>query len=146
VNEGQSITVTATSMDTNVVPHPSIRYTSPNSTGYLVLFPGTSSGNTEVQLSVRDSGSGSNLFTRVFGVQMNRVKVTSIKTVSGDAFTLVWEGDSFASFQVVSTTNLVSAEWVPVSPVLTSTSEISSWITRPAAGETCRFYKIRLVE
>lgn len=56
-DEGQEITVTATSLSPAVVPHPTVNYTSPQSTGsLLVRSAANTSGAATINVKVRDDG------------------------------------------------------------------------------------------
>ena len=58
---GQSLTVTATSSDTGLIPNPTVNYTSPNATGTLNFTPvPNSNGVVTITVVVQDSGGTSN--------------------------------------------------------------------------------------
>ncbi len=73
-NEIQTLTVTATSANTALLPNPAVNYLSPNSTGSLSFTPVTSaSGSTTITVTVNDGGSSNNIVTRSFTVTVNPV-------------------------------------------------------------------------
>ena len=69
--ENQTLTLTAFSGSTNVVPHPSVNYTSPNSTGSLTLQPRVgASGSTIITVMVDDGGATNNTVIQTFIVDV----------------------------------------------------------------------------
>src|SRR5439155_13181661 len=70
----QTLTVTASSSDTNIVPNPTIDYTSPNDTGTLSFAPVTNAnGVVTMTVTVNDGGASNNIATRTFHVTVNPV-------------------------------------------------------------------------
>jgi len=58
---GQTITITASSNNTAVIPNPTVTYTSPNATGTLTFTPvANTSGTATVTVTVRDNGGTAN--------------------------------------------------------------------------------------
>ncbi len=73
-NENQFLTVTSTSSNTNLVPNPTIHYTSANTNGSLTFTPVTStSGSTTISVTVNDGGTSNNIVTRSFTVTVRPV-------------------------------------------------------------------------
>jgi hypothetical protein len=71
--EAQTLTVTATSGNTALIPHPTVTYTSPNATGSLSYTPvGNTGGSALITVTVMDNGGtdngGINVFSRSFTV------------------------------------------------------------------------------
>ena len=85
---GQTLTVTAASGNTALIPNPTVNYTSPNATGTLTFTPVTGAlGTTTVTVIVRDSGGTTN-----GGVD----SVTNFFSVTVLAVTNIWNpGGSF---------------------------------------------------
>ena len=76
--QSQFLTVVATSSNPNVVPNPTIAYTSPNTTGTLTYQPvANTSGTATITVTVMDSGSSTSTavstLTRTFTVTVNQV-------------------------------------------------------------------------
>ena len=68
-NENQTLTVTATSSNTGLIPNPTVHYTSANTTGSLTFTPVTyASGTATVTVKVNDGGTSNNIVTRTFTV------------------------------------------------------------------------------
>lgn len=68
-NENQTLSVTATSSNTTLLPNPTVIYTSPNSTGTLTFKPNAGqSGTAVVTVTVNDNWTVNNLFARTFTV------------------------------------------------------------------------------
>ena len=75
-NETQTLTITATSSDTAVVPHPTANYTSANTTGTLTFTPVlNASGTATIKVIVMDNGltanGGVDAVTNFFTVTIN---------------------------------------------------------------------------
>jgi hypothetical protein len=73
-NEFQTLTITATSSNTGLIPNPTVNYTSPNSTGSLTFAPlGFGFGNSTITVTVNDGGTSNNIVSRTFVVTVNAV-------------------------------------------------------------------------
>lgn len=73
-NETQSLTVTASSSNTGLIPNPTVTYASPNATGSLVFTPvANANGTATVTVNVDDGQGQNNLSTRTFVVTVNPV-------------------------------------------------------------------------
>ena len=91
-NETQTLTVTASSSNTGLIPNPIVTYTSPNATGSLAFTPvANASGSATVNVTVNDGGASNNIVTRTFTVTVNSVNdaptITALSnlTISEDA-------------------------------------------------------------
>jgi hypothetical protein len=68
-NETQNLVITAVSSDPSLVPHPPVTYTSPNSTGSLLLTaPGNGTGTATITVTVNDGQSANNTVVRTLTV------------------------------------------------------------------------------
>jgi methionine-rich copper-binding protein CopC len=56
----QSLTITATSSNTAILPHPTVSYTNPNSTGTLTFTPQSNVGTVTMTVKVKDDGGTAN--------------------------------------------------------------------------------------
>jgi hypothetical protein len=73
-NELQTLTVTASSSNTGLIPTPLVNYTSPNTTGSITFTPvPTANGSATITVSVNDGGASNNIVTRTFTVTVNPV-------------------------------------------------------------------------
>ncbi len=73
-NENQTLTVTATSSNPSLIPHPTVSYTSPSATGSLSFTPvPLAFGSATVTVQVNDGGASNNIVTRTFTVTVNPV-------------------------------------------------------------------------
>ena len=73
-NESQTLTVTATSSNTGLIPNPTVSYTSPNSTGSLTFAPAAFGfGSSTITVTVNDGGTSNNIVSRTFTVTVNAV-------------------------------------------------------------------------
>ena len=76
--ESQTLTVTATSDNTGLIPNPTVTYSSPNATGSLSFTPvANASGTATITVTVMDNGGtangGVNTFSQSFTVTVNPV-------------------------------------------------------------------------
>ena len=163
-NEPQTLTITATSSDTAVVPHPVVTYTSPEAVGSLQFTPVTNaSGVATVTVTVDDGGVTNRALVRTFTVTVTPVNdppvisaLTNL-TLLEDApsatqpFLIADVETSADSLQLSATssnTNLVSAadivlggagssRTVSVTPALNQNgSSLITVTVRDAAGDT----------
>ena len=77
-NESQTLTVTATSNNTALIPNPIVTYTSPNATGSLAFTPvANTSGTATITVTVTDNGgtanSGVNAISQSFIVTVTEI-------------------------------------------------------------------------
>ena len=73
-NEIQTLTVTAISSNTGLIPNPTVNYTSTNSTGSLTFVPvANKTGTATVTVTVNDGGTSNSNVTRTFTVTVNAV-------------------------------------------------------------------------
>lgn len=73
-NESQTLTVTASSSNTGLIPNPTVTYTSPNATGSLAFTPvANANGLATISVTVNDGASSNNIVTRTFTVTVNAV-------------------------------------------------------------------------
>ena len=73
-NESQTLTVTATSSNTALIPNPTVTYASPATNGTLTLYPVTNTfGSATITVTVNDGGATNNTVTRTFTVTVNPV-------------------------------------------------------------------------
>jgi hypothetical protein len=73
-NENQTLVVSASSSNTNLVPNPAVSYTSPSTTGSIAFTPVTYAyGSAVVTVTVNDGGASNNIVSRTFTVTVNPV-------------------------------------------------------------------------
>ena len=73
-NEVQTLTVTASSSNTGLIPTPTVTYTSPNTTGSITFTPATNAyGSATITVTVNDGGASNNLVSRSFTVTVTQV-------------------------------------------------------------------------
>lgn len=83
-NESQTLTVTASSSNTGLVPTPIVTYTSPNATGSIKFTPVASAyGSATITVTVNDGGASNNVVSRSFTVTVNQVN--ELPTISSIA-------------------------------------------------------------
>jgi hypothetical protein len=86
--EAQTLTVTATSDNTGLIPNPVVTYTSPNATGTLTFTPvAGQSGTALITVTVKDNGGTANgatdSFQRTFTVTVNNGNDAPVNHVPG---------------------------------------------------------------
>jgi hypothetical protein len=73
-NETQTLTVTASSSNTGLIPTPTVTYTSPNTTGTIRFTPvAYGFGSAVITVTVNDGGTSNNVVSRTFTVTVNPV-------------------------------------------------------------------------
>src|SRR5208283_643926 len=73
-NQVQTLTVTAASSNPDLIPNPTVNYTSPNATGTLNFAPAANNyGTATVTVTVNNSGASNNIVTQSFTVTVNAV-------------------------------------------------------------------------
>lgn len=78
VNETQTLTVTAASSNTGLIPNPTVTYTSPNSTGSLSYTPVVGqSGTSVITVTVTDGGLNNSTTTQTFTVTVTQAPTTA---------------------------------------------------------------------
>jgi hypothetical protein len=76
-NEIQTLTISATSSSTGLIPNPTVTYSSPNSTGTLTFTPvANASGTATITVTVNDGQPANNTFSQTFTVTVNPVNDT----------------------------------------------------------------------
>lgn len=145
-NETQTLSITATSSDTSLIPNPIVVYTSPNSTGNLIFTPVVNANGTAiVTVTVNDNQSANNTTTRTFSVTVTAVNsAPTITTISN--ITVVSDSDSglvpFTIGDVETSASLLTltaistnASVVPLTNIVFSGSSSNRFVTiTPVAG------------
>jgi len=73
-NENQTLTVTAVSSSPQIIPNPTVTYSSPANTGTLSFVPATNAnGNVTITVTVNDNSASNNIFSRSFSVNVRPV-------------------------------------------------------------------------
>ena len=76
-NEIQTLTVTAASANTGLIPTPAVSYNSPNTTGSITFTPALfAHGSSTITVTVNDGCASNNLVSRAFDVTVNPVNHT----------------------------------------------------------------------
>lgn len=147
-NESQTLTVTATSGNTGLIPNPTVNYTSPNATGTLTFTPvAFANGSTTVTVKVNDGGASNNIVTRTFTVTVNSVnqaptiseivdQATSQDTATAPIPFTIGDTETAASnLTLVATSDNVSV--VPTNNIVFGGSDSNRTVTiTPASGQS----------
>jgi hypothetical protein len=76
-NEVQTLTISATSSSTSLIPNPTVTYSSPNATGTLTFTPvANATGTATITVTVNDGQPANNTVTQTFTVTVNPVNDT----------------------------------------------------------------------
>jgi hypothetical protein len=146
--EMQTLTVTATSSDPEVIPHPSVTYASPSTTGILRFAPvGTSSGLVTITVTVND---GQAQTSRAFLVNVNPLKrlfkVKSVTRRSTNGWTIRWESHPGRTYRVLSKTRLNEPKFLYCSDYITAVSTNTAWADNSRLPRPSRFYLVEFIE
>ncbi|MBL9116725.1 MAG: fibronectin type III domain-containing protein, partial [Verrucomicrobiaceae bacterium] len=68
---GQTVTITASSSDPSIIPHPTISYTAPATTGTLTFDPAGIAGSAVITVTLNDGQAENNLATRSFTISVS---------------------------------------------------------------------------
>lgn len=112
VNETQTLTITATSGNTGLIPNPTVNYTSPNTTGTLTYTPVAGvSGTAVITVTVNDGATNNNILVRTFTVTVDHTPTVSVagpnQQICPGVATLAGNTPVYGSgtWSIVSTTN-----------------------------------------
>jgi hypothetical protein len=132
-NENQTLTVTATSSNTGLIPNPSVSYTSPNSTGSISFAPvALGVGSSTITVTVNDGGLSNNIVSRTFTVSVG--PVNQPPTLNSLADVVINEG---AGTQTVNLSGISSgATNESQTLTVTATSSNPSLIPNPSVTYT----------
>ncbi len=131
-SESQTLTVTAASSNTGLIPNPSIVYTSPNATGTLNFTPvANASGIATITVTVNDSGTSNNVVTRSFTVTVT--PVNDAPTLNALSNLSINEN---AAAQTVSLAGITAGGGESQSLVVTATSSNPGLIPNPTVTYT----------
>ncbi len=130
--ETQTLTVTALSGNTSLIPHPIVTYTSPNATGSLSFTPvADASGTALITATVNDGGASNNITTRTFTVTVN--PVNDAPTISSIADQTINED---AGVQTVNLTGISAGGGETQTLTITAISGNTSLIPNPTVTYT----------
>ncbi len=133
-NESQTLTVTATSNNTAIIPHPVVTYTSPNTTGSLAYTPvADANGSAVITVTVNDGQASNNIVTRTFTVNVTAVNDTpTLDAISNPAAI-----NEDSGIQTIDLTGIgTGAANESQTLVITATSNNPSLIPNPSVSYT----------
>lgn len=81
---GQTAIITASSSNTAIIPHPTVSYTAPATTGLLTFDPTGAPGTATITVTINDGQAQNNLFTRTFTVTVSNPPVSVPFDSAGD--------------------------------------------------------------
>jgi hypothetical protein len=132
-DENQTLTVTATSDNTALIPTPSVTYTSPNTTGSVLYTPvANMSGTATITVTVNDGQAANNTFSRTFLVTVNAVN--DAPTLDGITNPAAIAEDS--GLQTINLTGITAGPFESQALVVTATSNNTALIPHPTVSYT----------
>jgi hypothetical protein len=140
-DETQTLLVTATSADTNLIPHPSVAYTNGTSIGTINYTPvANQSGTTTVTVSVVDGGLDDNLATTGDNLTISRTFTVTVDALDDDPPTIASIAnvttDEDAPAQTINFNGITAGFNETQTLVVTSTSSNPSLIANPSVTYT----------
>jgi Bacterial Ig domain len=133
INELQTLTVSATSDNPDLVPNPDVNYTSPNVTGSLSFTPAPFAvGLATITVTVNDGGADNNIITQSFVVTVNPVNQTPTLDALA-SFTI----NENAGVQTINLTGISSGAINELQTLtVTATSDNPGVVSNPAVNYT----------
>jgi len=146
-DENQTLKVTVVSSNTGLIPKPAVKYTSPNTTGYLTFKPVLNKvGTAVITVTVNDGGKSNNIVTRAFTVTVTGqpllgCQLTNQVALAGQTktFTIKATGTGALKYQwKLNGTNLPSAvnPGLTLSKITTNQAGIYSVVVSNSSGST----------
>lgn len=136
VNETQTLTITASSSNTGLIPTPTVSYTSPAATGSLSYTPVAGvSGTAVITVTVNDGATNNNIFTRTFTVTVDHTPTTSVagpnQNICPGVATLAGNTPAYGTgaWTIIATTNAGITVTAPTNP----TSSVTGFIVGDSA-------------
>ncbi len=131
--ESQTLTITATSDNTALIPTPSVTYTSPNATGSVLYTPVANlSGTAMITVIVNDGQAANNTFSRTFIVTVNAVN----DAPTLDAITNPAAINEDAGLQTINLTGISAGSLESQTLLVTATSSNTALISHPTVSYT----------
>ncbi len=132
-NESQTLTVTATSDNTALIPNPTVTYTSPSATGSLKYTPvANASGTATITVTVNDGQAANNLFTQTFVVTVTAVNDPPTLDVISNPTAILED----AVMQTINLTGITAGPNESQTLIVTATSSNTSLIPNPTVSYT----------
>lgn len=140
-DETQTLIVTATSADTNLIPHPSVAYTNGTTVGTINYTPvANQSGTTTVTVTVEDGGLDNNLATSGDNLTVSRTFTVTVDALDDDPPTIASIAnvtiDEDATAQTINYNGITAGFNETQTLVVTSTSSNPSLIATPSVTYT----------
>ncbi|MGV3663706.1 MAG: beta strand repeat-containing protein [Prosthecobacter sp.] len=127
-NESQTLAITATSDNTAVIPHPTVVYTSPSTTGSLRYTPvANMSGTATITVTVNDGQAADNTITQIFTVTVSAVNDPPTLDVIGSPTAILED----AGVQSITLNGVSSGPHETQSLVITAVSDNTALIPHP---------------
>ena len=142
-NEFDTLSVTATSSDPSLVPHPAATYSSPSPTGTLTVVPAANqSGTVTITVTVDDGGTTHQLASRQFTVRvLSAAEQPVIRLIArvGEGVEVTFPTVSGMVYTLEYTDVLPAGSWNPLAPVAGTGGDVT--LTDPVVVGP-RFYRL----
>ncbi len=146
--ESQTLTVTAASSNTGLIPNPTVTYTSPAATDSLNFTPANGqTGTATITVAVADSGGtangGVNSFTRSFAVVVALRLDADSGTVAkeGAGFRVGFTGIAARTYTIRYSSTLAVGSWIALGTATADAQGRFTFLNTPPPGTPRRFYK-----
>jgi hypothetical protein len=140
-NEVQTLTVTATSSNTNLIRNLTVNYTSPKTTGTLSFAPVTNNyGTATITVTVNDGGATNNLIARSFVVSVG-LATEQICRQTGGRFILTVTGQAGHMYEILATQDFKT--WTVIGTMRMGAVGSLNFTDTNAPSLSRRFYRIR---
>ena len=144
-NEVQTLTVTATSSNTNLIGNPTINYTSPNTNGTLSFTPVFSRcGTATITVTVNDGGASNNLASRSFLVTVGLAPpspTVQVRSTQARQFMLTVTGQVGHTYDIQATQDFKT--WTVIGTLTVGASGSLDFADTNTASFSRRFYRTR---
>jgi len=142
-NEVQTLTVMATSSNTNLICKPTVNYTSPNTNGTLSFAPATNNyGTATITVTVNDGGDGNNLTSQTFVVTVGLAPPppsVQVGVTRAGQFILTVTGQVSHTYDIQATQDFKT--WTVIGTVTVGATGLLNFTDTNAASFSRRFYR-----
>jgi hypothetical protein len=142
-NEVQTLTVTASSSNSGLIPTPAVSYTSPATTGSLTFTPSANGfGSAVITVRVNDGGTSNNIVTQIFTVTVNNTAQAprvQIRVAPNSQVVLTVTGQVGSTYNIQASPDLTT--WTVIGAVLLPAGGSLDFTDTNAASFPKRFYR-----
>ena len=144
-NEVQTLTVMATSSNTNLIHKPAVNYTSPNTNGTLSFAPATNNyGTATITVTVSDGGASNNLTSQSFVVTVGLAPPppgVQVRVTQARQFILTVTGQVGHTYDIQATQDFKT--WTVIGTMTVGATGLLNFTDTNAPSFSRRFYRTR---